>query len=282
MMSAVHIGVNATAEIGIYQIAEEVCDRLNSPFMNAQDMLTRQQSTEELLAARVPLALDRSSYSVDLSTSTLTIAGDVAGAFGGSPLALTYPCLAATNPAAARSMAGPIVFADDFETPAVTRFPQGTIVHQTTANWSNLAGPGLQYWHNSPHQLRGITTPDGDQMVELDSTDNPGTGGIASPTLNSIISTPIDIAMPGRYELSFIYRSRSTRSNDNGIQAYWAADGDVLPGGSIITVDNNTTWSTYRVSIDVSTPGRYHLSLGAIGQPNFVGGLLDQVVLSMI
>lgn len=269
---------------------EEACQRLDTAYFDLATSEEKRLAAEEVIALRSINATELPSdfsYTVGETSGVVsismsgTIALGLSGLIGSGShvLDINEDCGLPPSPPTG---AGTIVFADNFETPAVTRFPQGTIVHQTAASWSTLAGPGLQYWHNSTYQLNGITTPDGEQMVELDSTDNPGTGGVASPTLNSVISTSIDIAQAGRYELSFMYRSRTTRRNDNGIEAYWAADGDALPGISIITVDNNTTWSTYTVSIDVSAPGRYHLSLGAIGQPNFVGGLLDQVVLSII
>jgi len=162
-----------------------------------------------------------------------------------------------------------------FESPDISVDPIGCIicsgswaVFDSIPGWDTLNGAGIEIQESGTV----VNAQHGDQYVELDS--HPG-GNSNSWMVQDIGGLTIG----ADYLLSFWYQPRTNNSgNDNGIQVYW---GDDQWGDLVFNIANETTstisdWTEYSLFLTATNPNMF-LGFSAVGQPNTLGGLLDNV-----
>lgn len=155
-------------------------------------------------------------------------------------------------------------------------------VFEVIDGWTTVSGAGIEIQTNDT--LKKIDTPFGDQYVELDSHNVFGTG---ADTNSLMMQTINGLTVGSYYELSYFYMPRTSKANDNGINVFWWADGDVI---SDSTVDEATANGQYNRTISwqeitatlLASAETMYLGFGAFGLDNTLGGLIDNVTLVQV
>jgi len=164
---------------------------------------------------------------------------------------------------------------DGYSDWAVYNYLDGTNKH----DWYRLSGQGIEIQRGAV-----VTAHDGYQYVELDSDKKhhigtPTFGG--SESTNSSMGQDVTLD-PGRYELSFWYCPRPGNGDGNGIEyGLWNDD---FSGTYSWTVDdsNITDWTQITGTFNITDPGNYTIAFAAIGDPNTLGGFIDDVELNPV
>ena len=182
---------------------------------------------------------------------------------------------AASLAAAAPASAG-VIFYDSFEAPNTNTWS----VHQAgvgdNGDWFSLSGSGIEIQDESAGVSKAY---DGRQYIELDSDTR--RGGVAGST-NSSMAASIDFVAGQQYEISFAYKPRTNRENDNGIRLYaFDLDGGVIEDQVLLFEVNETTsslsnWFVYSV-VYTAQSSFNAIAFEAFGSANRLGGFIDAV-----
>jgi hypothetical protein len=133
------------------------------------------------------------------------------------------------------------------------------------AGWSSDAN-GIEF--QTERTLGPNLTPsDGNYYVELDTR------------RNSRIFQNVDLN-PGRYNLSFDYAPRVNSTDSNAISV--TLDGYVNELVSNSYSGGARSWTTFNYGFDVNASGLVELGFSARGASNSLGGLLDNVNISVV
>ena len=133
------------------------------------------------------------------------------------------------------------------------------------AGWSSDAN-GIEF-QTSRTLGPQLTPSDGNYYVELDTR------------RNSRIFQNVNLN-PGRYNLSFDYAPRVNSSTSNDISVTLGGYVDELVSSSYS--GGARSWTTFNYNFDVSSSGLVELGFAAGGKSNSLGGLLDNVDISVV
>ena len=177
--------------------------------------------------------------------------------------------------AAAPASAG-VIFFDSFEKQDTGSWAVYQSGVGDNGAWTSVGGSGIEI----QDQSLGISDAfDGEQYIELDSDNR--RGGVAGDT-NSTMAANIDFVAGRTYEISFAYKPRTNRADDNGIRLMAAVfDGLNVSGEDVLLEANETTstlsdWIVYSV-IYTAESGVNALAFEAFGRDNSLGGFIDAV-----
>lgn len=172
-------------------------------------------------------------------------------------------------------------------------------VASSLPGWDLFYGPGIEVQFNN---TIGFNAQDGNRYVELDAHfaySKPGNSNAG------IFQKLTGMQVGATYELSFWYRSRTTKNDDNGLGVYWQPNAALLnQANSITSVDydaqtaNNAAWTQYKVTL-VASSNEMYLGFGGLGNAlykpksdptgsnslangNGTGALLDNVSLEFV
>ncbi len=138
----------------------------------------------------------------------------------------------------------------------------GWHVFNSIPGWSLVSGAGIEIQTNPT--LPTIDAQDGRAYVELDSNNN------SSMSQSLYLTT-------GNYLLSFFYSPRTQAANDNGIDYSIAGLSGTISGPSLALGTAVGVWTEISSVFHVATDGNYALNFGASGTSNSLGGLIDNV-----
>lgn len=182
---------------------------------------------------------------------------------------------AASLAAAAPASAG-VIFYDSFEEPNTKSWAVYQSGVGDNGDWTSVDGSGIEIQNES----LGITDAyDGEQYVELDSDNS--RGGVAGPT-NSTMAANVDFVAGQTYEISFAYKPRTNRENDNGIRLFaFDLDGLNVMNDEVLfevseTKSSLSDWVVYSV-IYKAQEGFNAIAFQAFGRDNTLGGFIDAV-----
>ena len=174
-----------------------------------------------------------------------------------------------------------VIFFDSFEQPDTANWAVFQSGVGDNGDWTSVSGSGIEIQDESI----GITDAyDGTQYVELDSDNS--RGGVAGPT-NSAMAANIDFVAGRTYEISFAYKPRTNRADDNGIRLFAVAfDGaNVTDDDALFEVSETTSslsdWMVYSV-IYTAQSGFNAIAFEAFGRDNSLGGFIDAVTVSEV
>ena len=169
-----------------------------------------------------------------------------------------------------------VIFFDSFEQPNTANWAVFQSGVGDNGDWTSVSGSGIEIQNES----LGITDAyDGVQYVELDSDNR--RGGVAGPT-NSAMAANVDFVAGRTYEISFAYKPRTNRADDNGIRLLAVAfDGANVTNDDALFEVNETRsslsdWMVYSV-IYTAQSGFNAIAFEAFGRDNSVGGFIDAV-----
>ena len=165
-------------------------------------------------------------------------------------------------------------------------------VASSLPGWDLFYGPGIEVQFNN---TLGFNAQDGNRYLELDAHfaySKPGNSNAG------IFQKLTGMQVGATYELSFWYRARTTKDDDNGLGVYWQPNAGLLnQANSITKVDydaqtgNNQAWTQYKATLVASAKDMY-LGFGGLGNAlynknsdangNGKGALLDNVSLEKI
>ncbi|TXH98087.1 MAG: PEP-CTERM sorting domain-containing protein [Rheinheimera sp.] len=165
-------------------------------------------------------------------------------------------------------------------------------VASSLPGWDLFYGPGVEVQFNG---VLGFNAQDGNRYVELDTHfayNKPGNSNAG------IYQKLTGMQIGATYELSFWYRSRTTKKDDNGLGVYWQPNAALLSqANTFTTVDydpqeaNNKAWTQYKVTL-VASANEMFLGFGGFGDAlynansatngNGKGALLDNVSLNLV
>lgn len=132
-------------------------------------------------------------------------------------------------------------------------------VYDGLPGWELTDGPGIEVQSNTV-----VHAFSGNNYVELDSDGNSG------------MFQEFTVADQGYYELSFWYRPRTDRVNDNTIEVQFESTSN-----SVLTVNETTLsmndWTQYTIGLGFLTIGKHGVGFEATGVDNSLGGFLDDV-----
>lgn len=165
-------------------------------------------------------------------------------------------------------------------------------VASSLPGWDLFYGPGIEVQFSN---TLGFPAQDGNRYVELDAHfayAKPGNSNAG------IFQKLTGMKVGSTYELSFWYRARTDKRDDNGLGVYWQPNQALLnQANSFTTVDydaqvgNKDAWTEYKVKL-VATSNEMFLGFGGLGNAlynanstangNGKGALLDNVSLSEV
>ncbi len=176
---------------------------------------------------------------------------------------------------AAPASAG-VIFYDSFEAPETDSWAVYQSGVGDNGDWSSLGGAGIEIQNESA----GVSDAyDGSQYVELDSDSK--RGGVAGPT-NSTMAANVGFVEGRTYDISFAYKPRTNREDDNGIRLYaYDLDGDVIEDQVLLLEVNETTsslsnWTIFSVLYTAKSSFNA-IAFEAFGKSNSLGGFIDSV-----
>lgn len=197
-----------------------------------------------------------------------------------SKLRVTLIAGAASLAAAAPASAG-VIFFDSFEQPDTRSWAVFQSNVGDNGDWSSYSGAGIEIQDESI----GITKAyHGRQYVELDSDSK--RGGVPGDS-NSGMAANVGFVAGQTYEISFAYKPRTNREDDNGIQLFALNYDGVNVSDSDLLLEVNekkstlSDWVVYSV-IYTADKGVNALGFHASGRMNTLGGFLDAVQVSEV
>jgi len=146
---------------------------------------------------------------------------------------------------------------------------KGWGVFQKVGAWTAIGGAGIEVERGT------IVNPQHEfQYVELDSHSN-----------SAMAQTISGLAIGQNYELTFWYRARVNRSDDNDIVVLWGEDID-LALNEVFSISglqalNTKQWRQYTVSL-TATDESMAVGFAAAGTSNSYGGFLDNIAMSSV
>jgi hypothetical protein len=141
--------------------------------------------------------------------------------------------------------------------------------------WTTILGNGIELQRNvvtnSHHE---------DHHVELDSHSRIGSNSVMNQSLYSL-------TIGADYLLTFYYKPRTNKKNDNKIKVFWYNDTtNFSPTMTASLVANSTkkldrNWIEQSVILTADST-QMNLSFGAFGKENTLGGLIDNISLMKV
>lgn len=131
--------------------------------------------------------------------------------------------------------------------------------------WDTFYGPGIEVQFNN---TLGFDANEGNRYVELDAHFAYSKPGNSNAGIFQQLS---GLATGQTYELSFWYRARTTKADDNGLAVYWQANTSPLTQ-SILTptvdynaqAENNSIWTQYKQTL-TATSSQMLIGFGGLG-----------------
>lgn len=160
-------------------------------------------------------------------------------------------------------------------------------------DWDLFYGPGIEVQFNN---TLGFNAKDGNRYLELDAHfaySKPGNSNAG------IFQELTGLATGQTYELSFWYRARTKKDDDNGLGIYWETDKTLLNQNNMVMprVDynvndqNNLAWTQYKKTL-VASSSSMVIGFGGLGDSLYSttsdkngsgkGALLDNVSLTAV
>lgn len=230
-----------------------------------------------------------------MSTSMYKVVLAVAGLLAGQANASLV-----TNGSFESNPTSPVVYDGNAQNKPIGSFDDyGTLgqgyswaVASSLPGWDLFYGPGIEVQFNN---TLGFNAQDGNRYVELDAHfaySKPGNSNAG------IFQKLTGMQIGATYELSFWYRARTDKKDDNGLGVYWQPNQALLSQANTFTsVDydaqarNKDAWTQYKVSL-VASANEMFLGFGGLGNAlynansldngNGKGALLDNVSLTQV
>jgi hypothetical protein len=157
---------------------------------------------------------------------------------------------------------------DDFNGYAALGAGNSWAVTKSLVGWSTFYGPGIETHFNGTLGA-GFNAQNGNRYLELDAHFAYAKPGDSNTGIFQQLS---GLSIGQTYELSFWYRARTTKNDDNGLGIYWEANKTLLNQNNMVMprVDynlkdqNNLAWTQYKKNL-VATSSSMVIGFGGLG-----------------